>query len=90
MLLEGGQDGDKDSAYLEAADESVRHIVLEQVSSSVVYAGPAPHVFAGSLGFTLVQDSSADSPHDDAEDEESHGEDGVVGGYLLCSAMTSS
>jgi hypothetical protein len=34
------------SAYLEAADESIGHVIFEEVSSLVVYAGPTPHVFA--------------------------------------------
>lgn len=43
------------------------------------------------MRFTLVEDSGTDNPHDDAEDEESNGEDGVVcGDFLCCDAHLSS
>ena len=56
----------------------------------VVDARPAPHVFIVILRFALVEDSRTYSPHDDAEDEETDGEYGVVGCYFLGSIVTSS
>ena len=60
------------------------------MASLVVYAGPTPHVLALSLRFALVEDTGADGPHDDAEDEETNCEDGVICGYLFCLVMTLS
>ena len=77
-------------AYLKTADEGVGDVVLEQLASRVVFAGPAPHVFSLALRFALVQDASANGPHDDAEDEEGDGEDGVIGCYLFRPVVASS
>jgi hypothetical protein len=76
--------------YLKTADECVRDIFLKQVPALVVYARPTPHVFVVILCFTLVEDCCSHSPHDDAENEESDSEDGVVGGDLFGSMMTTS
>ena len=75
---------------METAHEGVGDVVLEQFASHVVLAGPAPHVFSLALGFALVQDAGANGPHDDAEDEEGDGEDGVVGCHLLRPVVASS
>ena len=60
------------------------------MASLVVDARPAPHVFVVVLRFALVEDSRTYSPHDDAEDEETDGEDSVVCGYFFGSIMPSS
>ena len=88
LVFDKMQDGK--SAYLKAADEAIRNIVLEKVSSLVVYAGPTPHVLVVVLRFALVESGCTHSPHDNAENEESDGEDCVVGGYLLCFVVPTS
>ena len=60
------------------------------MSPLVVYTGPTPHVFIIVLCFALVEDSCTYGPHDDAEDEETNGEDGVVGCHFLGPVMASS
>ena len=60
------------------------------MASLVVDARPAPHVFVVVLRFALVEDSRTYSPHDDAEDEETDGEDSVVCSYFFGSIMPSS
>jgi hypothetical protein len=60
------------------------------MSSLIVYARPAPHVFVVVLRFALVEDSCADGPHDDAEDEETNGKDGIVSCYFFGSIVASS
>ena len=60
------------------------------MSSLVVNTGPAPHVFVVVLRFTLVEDGSTDTPHDDAEYEECNSKDSVVSGNLFGSMVTSS
>lgn len=78
------------NAYLEPAHERVGYVVLEQMTALVVYTRPSPHVFIAALRFTLIEDGGTDGPHDDAEDEESNGEDGVVSGDFLCSIVPTS
>jgi hypothetical protein len=77
-------------AYLKAANKRIRNVILEEMSSLVVHARPAPHVFVVVLCFTLVQNSSTNSPHDDAEDEEANGEDSVVSCYFFGPIVASS
>jgi hypothetical protein len=77
-------------AYLKTADKRIGNVILEEMSSLVVYARPAPHVFIVVLRFTLVEDSCADSPHDDAEDEETNSEDSIVSCYFFGPIMASS
>jgi hypothetical protein len=79
-----------ESAYLKTADKRIGDVFFEQVASLVVYARPAPHVLVVVLGFTLVENRCSNSPHDDAEDEETNSEDSVVGCHLLGSMVTSS
>jgi len=75
---------------LETADEFVGHVVLEELSSFVVFASPAPHVLTIALSLALVQNAGTNGPHDNAEDEEGNGEDGVVSCNLLCPLVASS
>jgi hypothetical protein len=82
--------GTDKAPVLKTADECVRDIVLKQVPALIVYAGPTPHVFVVILCFTLVEDCCSHSPHDDAENEESDGEDGIVSGDLFGSIMATS
>jgi hypothetical protein len=77
-------------AYLETADKRIGNVILEEMSSLVVHARPAPHVFVVVLRFTLVENSGTDCPHDDAEDEKANGEDGIVSCDFLGSIMASS
>jgi hypothetical protein len=77
-------------AYLKTADEGISNVILKEMSSPVVHARPTPHVFIVVLRFTLVEDGCTNTPHDDAEDEESYGEDGVVGSHLFGPMVTSS
>ena len=79
-----------DIAYLKAADEGVGDVILEKMSPFVVHARPTPHIFVVVLCFALVENSCSYCPHDDAEDEESNGEDGVIGSNFLCSMMATS
>lgn len=83
-----------DAAYecpiLKAAGESIGDIVFEEMTPLVIHARPAPHVLAIALGFALVEDTGANCPHDDAENEEGDGEYGVVSGHLFCSPVTST
>jgi hypothetical protein len=76
--------------YLKTADECVRDIFLKQVPALVVYTRPTPHVLVVILCFTLVEDCCSHSPHDDAENEESNGEDGIVCGDLFGSMVATS
>lgn len=75
---------------LKSANKCIGNVVLEDMSSGIVYARPAPHVFVVVLRFTLIENGCSDSPHNDAEDEETNGEDSVVGGYFFGSIVTSS
>ena len=65
---------------LQAADERVVHVILEEFFAFVVLAGPAPHVLAAAGGFAAVEDTRGDEPHDGGEGEVADGEDGVVHG----------
>jgi hypothetical protein len=77
------------SAYLKTADKGVGDVILEEVSSLVVYARPTPHVLVVVLRFTLVKYGCTDGPHDDAEDKEPYSEDGVVSSDLFGSFVAS-
>lgn len=79
-----------DCTHLKAADEGIGDIVLEEMSSFIVDARPAPHIFVVVLRFTLIEYCCTYSPHDDTEDEESNGEDSVVSGNLFGSVMAMS
>lgn len=83
VLWQGGP------AYLKTADEAIGDVILEQMSSFVVYTRPSPHVLVIIGCFALIEDGCTNGPHDDAEDEESDGEDGVVSCDFLCAAVTS-
>jgi hypothetical protein len=76
--------------YLETADEIVRDIILEKSFACVVLAAPAPDVLAATIYFALVQDCCANTPHNDAEDEESNCECGVVDSDFLRSSVPAS
>ena len=76
--------------YLKTADERIGDVILEKMSSLVVYARPAPHVLVVVVRFALVEDRCSNGPHDDAEDEESNGEDSIVGCYFLGSIVATS
>jgi hypothetical protein len=75
---------------LKTADKRVGNVIFEEVSSLVVNARPTPHVFIVVVRFTLIQNRGSNSPHDNAEDEESNGEDGVVSCHFLGSIVASS
>ena len=77
-------------AYLKTADKCVGNVILKEMSSLVVNAGPTPHVFVVVLRFTLIEDGCTNTPHNDAEDEESNGEDSVIGSHLFGPMVTSS
>jgi hypothetical protein len=77
-------------AYLKTADESIRDIILEECTSLVVLATPTPDIFAVTVGFALVENTSANTPHDDAKDKECNSKGGVVDGHLLRSPVTSA
>lgn len=76
-------------AYLKTAGQRIRNIVFEEVAACIVDARPAPHIFAVTLSLALIEESSADGPHNDAEDEEANCEDGVVRCHFLSSPMTT-
>lgn len=79
-----------EEAYLKTADKCIGDVIFEEMSALVVDTRPAPHVLVVVLRFTLVQYGCSHSPHDDAEDEESNGEDGIVGCHFLGSIMAAS
>lgn len=78
------------SPVLKTADKCIGDVIFEEMSALVVDTRPAPHVLVVVLRFTLVQYGCSHSPHDDAEDEESNGEDGIVGCHFLGSIMAAS
>jgi hypothetical protein len=82
--------GNRIFAYLETADKAVGNVILKEMSSLVVNAGPTPHILVVVLSFALVEDGCTNTPHDNAEDEESNSKDSVVRGNLFGSMMTSS
>ena len=75
---------------MKTADKAISDIILKEVSSRVVDAGPAPHVFVVVPQFALIEDGGSNCPHDDAKYEEGHGKDGVVRGDFLGLVMASS
>jgi hypothetical protein len=64
--------------------------LLEELFPPVVLARPAPDVLALSTLFTSLQDTSADAPHDDAEDEEANRNDCIVNTDFLSPLVTTS
>lgn len=80
---------DHGCTHLKTTDKTVRNVILEEVSSLVVYTGPTPHVFVVAIRFALVEDGGSNSPHDDAEHEKGNGKDGVIRGDFLCLSMAS-
>jgi hypothetical protein len=76
--------------YLKAADERVRNVVLEECSSLVVFAAPTPYILTISMCFTLIQNGSPYTPHDNTEDKEQDGKGRVVDGDFFSSPVTSS
>lgn len=76
-------------AYLKTADKCIGNVILEELSSLVVLATPAPDVLAVICSLALVQDTSTNTPHDDAENEESDCERGVVNCNLLGPSVAS-
>lgn len=90
-----GLDNDLDDAadegpFLETADESIADVVLEELSSFVVFAAPAPDILATAVVPAVVEDGGAYRPHDDAEGEEEDGKDSVVDGRFLGALVPSS
>lgn len=77
------------SPVLKTADKTVGNVILKEMPSLVIDTGPTPHVLVVVLRFALVEHSGTDGPHDDAEDEESNGKDGVVSSDFLCFPVTS-
>lgn len=77
----------KSIAYLKTADETIGDVILEKMSSLVVYARPTPHILVVVLSFALVEDGCSNGPHDDADNEETNRENSIVRGDLLCSAV---
>lgn len=82
-------DATDQSPILQTADKAVGNVVLKEMSSFVVHAGPTPHVLVVVLGFALVEYSRTYGPHDDAEDEESDSKDSVVSSDFLCFPVTA-
>ena len=83
-------EGADERPVLEAADQGVVDVLVEEGFASAVFAAPPPHVFPSAFSAGLVEDGGADGPHDDTEDEEPDGEDGVVDGCFLGSSMTTT
>ena len=82
--------GADEGPILQAADQGVVDVLVEEGFTSAVLAAPAPHVFIGAFSAGLVEDGGANGPHDNAKDEESNGEDGVVDRSFLGSSMTTT
>ena len=77
-------------SYLKPADQVIRDIIFEQLASLVVLAAPSPHVLTVAILSALVENASADAPHDDTEDEKGHGKRGIVDSYLFGALMTTT
>lgn len=74
--------------YLNAADELVVDLLIESLSPFIIYARPTPNILPLAIIPRPLQDASRDSPHDDTEEEEPNGEDGVVDAGLFGSPVT--
>lgn len=75
---------------LEAADERVIDVVLEERFARAVLAAPAPHVLRVVAFARFVEDDGADGPHDGAEDEGPDRKDSVVDGGFFGSSTTTA
>ena len=83
-------EGADQGPVLQAADQRVVDVLVEERFAFAVYAAPAPHVFCVAVFAGLVENGGADGPHDDAEDEETNGEDGVVDGGFFGSSVAAA
>ena len=75
--------------YLKTADKSVVYFLLEERPSVVVFACPAPHVFAVAILLALVKDTRSNGPHNNAEAEEDDREDSIIHCGLLSSLVST-
>lgn len=83
-------DGADQRPALQAADERVVDVLLEERFARAVLAAPAPHVLRVAAFAGFVEDDGADGPHDGAEDEGTDCKDSVVdGGFLGSSAAAA-
>ncbi len=83
-------DGADQGPVLEAADEGVVDVLLEECLARAVLAAPAPHVLPTAAFARFVEDGGADGPHDGAEDEDADREDSVVNGCFFGSSTTAA
>jgi len=77
-------------SYLHAANQRIFDIILEELSSLVVLACPTPDILSVAVVLRGLQYDGTDNPHDDTENEKSHGEGGVVNCDFLCSPVTAT
>ena len=77
-------------AYLQAADERVVDLILEERLALVVVAAPAPHVLAVAVGLARVQHGGGEDPHEGAEQEDAEAEGRVVHGRLARLAVAAA
>lgn len=83
-------DGADQRPALEAADERVVDVFLEERFARAVLAAPAPHVLRVAAFAGFVEDDGADGPHDGAEDEGTDRKDSVVDGGFFGSSTTAA
>lgn len=75
---------------LQSADQCIVNLLLEELSSFVVNARPAPDVLVAAIVLGSLKDTSCDSPHHAAENEISNSEQSVVNPNLLGSPVSTS
>lgn len=77
-------------SYLKSADESIVDLVMEELRSVVVDAGPSPHVLVVAVVASELQDASRRRPHEHGEDEIAACEERVVHANFLSSRVTAA
>ena len=82
--------GADERPVLQAADQGVVDILVEKRFPFAAFTAPAPHVLSTAVSARFVKDCSTDGPHDNTEDKECNGEDGVIDCGLFGSTMTTA
>lgn len=75
--------------HLETTQKLVINRVLEELLTSILIAGPTPHVLASAIRPGAFVDSSPDNPHDETDKEKADRECGIVERGLLGAAVTA-
>lgn len=80
---------DASLANLETAKKRVVDRVGVDLFARVLRTGPSPHVFLMSGVLGVLENGCADNPHNEAEEEETDRECGIVDGDLLGATMSA-